>query len=493
MRCNPEQVSAYADGALGRAQARLLEAHLAHCVPCAARLTEYRRFGRGLRSLPALVAPADLTLGMRSAIAEPPPPNPRALPALVALAAAALFAAIAFPLVHLWGGTGPVERPAVVASAGVAAAPSGVPNDAVLEVRFEGPVNRQVVERSVQISPAVPTRILWRGDVMLIVPERADAAEAYAVAIDRAYTASGEPFRASIPATHAQPAAEPAARPPAAPAEPTATAALATATPDLGAYNALATQVTAALALLQATQTAVAATPTPMPAPAGPAASAPSWTVDPGPASAAAPPPNPTPASPGLQPPPDGTRQAIRAAVATALAGCLAPVGQSFAGLLRAEAALVERLGCATGAEHSSAMTSQSFERGGLLLRHEPKIIYTLLTASRLWTAQPDGWRDGETLNPVGTPPAGFQAPAGALGKVWRDVRTGPALGWATAPEVRFSGRAQDFQRGTLLLDATGRAYVLFADGLYLTFELRPSGPTATATVTIVSAGATPK
>src|SRR5581483_6269624 len=99
------------------------------------------------------------------------------------------------------------------------------------------------------------------------------------------------------------------------------------------------------------------------------------------------------------------------------------------------------------------------------LLRGDQRLVFTFLTANRLWSAQLDTWREGEALSPVAAPPAGLFAPTGALGKAWRDRGLSLTLGWATGTERRFTGQVQEFQRGILFLDEQRRAYALFPDG----------------------------
>src|SRR5262245_18129548 len=103
MRCSPERLSVYADGGLDRAERRIIEAHLARCTACTARLADYRRLDRGLSTLPTLTAPPRLEGAVRARFARDDPPAGRRAPAFGSLAAAAFFAMLAVAVLSRWG------------------------------------------------------------------------------------------------------------------------------------------------------------------------------------------------------------------------------------------------------------------------------------------------------------------------------------------------------------------------------------------------------
>jgi anti-sigma factor RsiW len=94
-----EALSALADGELDAARARALEAHLAACEACTARLEELKRVQSMLAAMPQADAPRSFRL-RRADVEAPARPAPVFMPGLLrALPAASGVAALAFVLV----------------------------------------------------------------------------------------------------------------------------------------------------------------------------------------------------------------------------------------------------------------------------------------------------------------------------------------------------------------------------------------------------------
>src|SRR5262249_55984872 len=139
--------------------------------------------------------PADLGVAVRAKAARGGAPGGRRAPAFGSLAAAAFFAMLAMVVVGRWGPFG-LHR---VATISVAEAHFTDLSYGALEVRFDGPIDRGAIERSVQLSPPVPARLSWRDNTLVIAPERNESGGTVTVAIDKAQTGTGTPFRAVIP------------------------------------------------------------------------------------------------------------------------------------------------------------------------------------------------------------------------------------------------------------------------------------------------------
>ena len=93
------------------------------------------------------------------------------------------------------------------------------------------------------------------------------------------------------------------------------------------------------------------------------------------------------------------------------------------------------------------------------------------------WQAFADLWQEGmPELSCQASPPAGMEQPKRGFGLVWCDqssVRQG--LGWALQEEYGYSSPQQAFERGSVVLDATGSiAVVLLDDGTLVQYALTP-------------------
>ena len=63
--CDPERLSAYADGEIARAERRAQEAHLRSCAACRALLAEFKSLGAQIRRMPSAKAPKGLKESLR--------------------------------------------------------------------------------------------------------------------------------------------------------------------------------------------------------------------------------------------------------------------------------------------------------------------------------------------------------------------------------------------------------------------------------------------
>ena len=58
--CDPERLSAYADGELSRAERRAQELHLSVCAKCRKLLSDFKTLGAGIKRITAAKAPKGL-------------------------------------------------------------------------------------------------------------------------------------------------------------------------------------------------------------------------------------------------------------------------------------------------------------------------------------------------------------------------------------------------------------------------------------------------
>ncbi|TAK29723.1 MAG: hypothetical protein EPO21_20775 [Chloroflexota bacterium] len=162
---DPSLISAYYDDALDQAERAIVETHLAECHPCRDQLDSYRWLGSVMRSDQEAAVPASLNRrataltrgrrGSRQDQARLPRPALTGL-AMVGLAIVAIL--VLFPFAGPGG-------PSIAA-----AYPCDDPAECVVAVRFAGPIDRDSVERSVQLDPPVAVAVAWRGDTLLVKP-----------------------------------------------------------------------------------------------------------------------------------------------------------------------------------------------------------------------------------------------------------------------------------------------------------------------------------
>ena len=235
---HPALLSAHLDGALSPTERGLVEEHLAVCGACRKRLAEYAWLSSSLQETREEVAPVSLDLRVAALLARSGgasfPAMPRLSlprPAIAAVALAGLmFAAVLFGLPFGIDTGGPLVAVAY---------PCDDPDQCVVEVRFNGPIDRDGVESSLRMDPPVAVSVAWRGDTLMVKPaEPLEPEGSYTLSINpKGPASSATPvaihFVARGPATPVAIATEGIGRP-APPATPTATAsprATTTATP----------------------------------------------------------------------------------------------------------------------------------------------------------------------------------------------------------------------------------------------------------------------
>jgi hypothetical protein len=423
-------ISAYHDGVLPPSKRRQVESHLRACPECRAILSDYQKLKKGLEALPRRQAPADM-LGEIKAQAAAERLRRRRLARfgpLAGVAAATAAAAAAFLAGTLLPAATPVPLPEprpVVAFAVPAPGVGQLPQEAVIELHFETPVDRAAVEQSIAVSPPVPAQLQWDQEKLRIVPETK-------LAPDTEYTISVAP---SGP--------EPSPSP--------YTLRLRTAPP--------ATE-----------RPAVAPDPAP-PAPAG-ALSMPAPTPTP-----SSPQPATVLAPPASQNPGDGR----------ILQSCTVAPFADLARRASEQPELLSKLGCATAAEARVTVAEQPFELGMLVWRSDLRWTYALQGQPRRWTsyaAEQTAAGAFETLAAGAAAsvvrPSSFLAVTATPSASAREVPTEPSPTfldlWRLHPDLRVviggpvrrerQGLAsvQDFQNGLAVVTDWGAVYALYGD-----------------------------
>lgn len=190
------------------------------------------------------------------------------------------------------------------------------------------------------------------------------------------------------------------------------------------------------------------------------------------------PPARPTP--PPLAPSPTAPPPTQEPPTPTAV-GCHVALTGGFGYLWRTNAAVRAALGCPLEPERAGYSVEQLFERGLMYYREEGGLIWALNSGSGTWRAYGDLGPDHP--EPSEAPPSGLIRPVRGFGRVWQAFpAVREALGWATTPEVGFTGVLQRFEGGTLLfapaVNGQGkRVYVLYNNGAYAGFRDQYTGP----------------
>ncbi len=145
---------------------------------------------------------------------------------------------------------------------------------------------------------------------------------------------------------------------------------------------------------------------------------------------------------------------------------CPHPPPSPFAGVVVANPALTQLIGCPIGEPPLTIMFGgayQPFEHGAMLwLGTTPSAIYALYNNGTL-ARYDDTFVQGVDPDNIGqTPPAGLLAPIRGFGKVWMNnpaVQSG--LGWATQNEQGLDVVVQEFTQGRMLhIPAQNRIYI---------------------------------
>jgi hypothetical protein len=139
-------------------------------------------------------------------------------------------------------------------------------------------------------------------------------------------------------------------------------------------------------------------------------------------------------------------------------------------------------LGCPLEEEQAGLSVEQLFEGGQMYWReagHQHWVMQGGATGSwRRYTDVQDSDPD-----PVVPPPAGLYRPAGGFGKLWQKYPAiRESMGWATTPELPFTGVIQRFEGGTLLFAPaihghSRRIYVLYNSGVFAIVRDDYTGP----------------
>ncbi len=110
-----------------------------------------------------------------------------------------------------------------------------------------------------------------------------------------------------------------------------------------------------------------------------------------------------------------------------------------------------DRFECAATPSTLAPMAEQVFERGRLVwlqtnnwINPRSQPIIFVMNNSGGWVSRADDFVAGEPeSDPALVPPDGLYQPVGSLGKLWRNELR-DSLGWALAPEVRYTGALQE-------------------------------------------------
>ncbi len=164
------------------------------------------------------------------------------------------------------------------------------------------------------------------------------------------------------------------------------------------------------------------------------------------------------------------------------VASCSVALAGGFGYLWRTNTTVREALGCPLEEEQAGLSVEQLFEGGQMYWReagHQHWVMQGGATGSwRRYTDVPASDPD-----PTDSPPPSYFMPAGGFGKLWQKYPAIRAsMGWATTPEVPFTGVIQRFERGTLLfapaINGHGkRIYALYNNGTFAIFRDEYAGP----------------
>jgi hypothetical protein len=416
-----ETLSALRDGELSPHERRRVEAHLAECPRCRRVLRGYELLAEALRG-ETVPVPASLPADLRARLHGERRSSTAGLRfALGGVATGLLLVAAA---VLAWPPTTPVP----VASAYPAPETSSVAVDTTIEIVYTANVDRRAVEAAVAIEPPVPVTKAWRGDTLVLRPERP--------------LTPNTRYSVRAPAV-----APPAANIPLAP-------------PPSASTPAVVTNFRTA-------PVAVAAAPSPSP-------------VAPTPEATVAQPAAPAPAPPESATPTPTAEMAI-AMLPTSAATPAPVVVRGFGLLYRDNAPVREALGRPTTSERAVQLAQQSFAGGQMLWRDDERTIYVLL-ADGGWLSLPDTYQPGDEGEAT---PATALEPRRGFGKAWREMKDlRKALGAPAKPEVGLSGAVQTFASGTMVWTEARAIYVLYASGRWEEHRDTYVDPSATPTPT---------
>jgi serine/threonine-protein kinase len=199
-------------------------------------------------------------------------------------------------------------------------------------------------------------------------------------------------------------------------------------------------------------------------------------TPQPKPTSQPKPTAQPKPAPQPTQPPAPQPTQA------PALPRCQDALAGGFGNLWRTNAEIRNAIGCPIEAEQAGYSVEQLFQGGQMYYREEEHQFWVFDGGvSGTWRRRLDVYlSDPEPTDPA---PDGLITPASGFGRLWqKDPAIRQALGWATTPEVGFTGVFQRFDHGIMLYSAAinghgKRIYVLYNNGTFDAFKDSYTGP----------------
>lgn len=166
----------------------------------------------------------------------------------------------------------------------------------------------------------------------------------------------------------------------------------------------------------------------------------------------------------------------------SALPTCQAQLAGGFGTLWRGNPDLRGAIGCPIEAEQPGYSVEQIYEGGAMYYRQEDSQFWVFSGAlSGSWRKRLDVF-DSDP-EPTEQAPPGLITPASGFGRLWnKDAAIRQALGWATTPEVGFTGVLQRFDRGMMLFSPAinehgKRIYVLYNNGTFEAFRDTYTGP----------------
>lgn len=146
--------------------------------------------------------------------------------------------------------------------------------------------------------------------------------------------------------------------------------------------------------------------------------------------------------------------------------------GGAFFFVWQHNARVRQRLGQGVENMHDIAMAQQSFEGGRMIWRSDTNQIFVLYDDGT-WEVHPNPWRPGDPAKLGYRAPPGRFEPVLGFGALWRSLgNSSGRLAWAVQPQQDFTGQAQQFQHGHMLLSEPSDAiFVLYSSGNWEQFE----------------------
>ncbi|HEY0735354.1 MAG TPA: protein kinase [Herpetosiphonaceae bacterium] len=203
-------------------------------------------------------------------------------------------------------------------------------------------------------------------------------------------------------------------------------------------------------------------------------------TPRPAPTNAPKPTPKPQP-QPTAKPAPTNP-PAPQPTATSSLPVCQAQLAGGFGNLWRGNPELRSAIGCPIEAEQAGYSVEQIYQGGAMYYRQEDSQFWVFNGAlSGSWRKRLDVF-DSDP-EPTEQAPDGLITPASGFGRLWnKDAAIRQALGWATTPEVGFTGVLQRFDRGMMLFSPAinehgKRIYVLYNNGTFEVYRDTYTGP----------------